>query len=341
MKSTQQLSTHSPILVLALTLALALPFSPPSSVQAQNAAPATAAVDPGKFPEVVARVNGLPISKTELLTQATLVRAQIKRAGGGDPSSDLTFYRLVLEGLVNELLIFDDAKKRNLLATDREIEHFFKGLQGAYPDEASFTKALTEQGTDVVKVKAQLRQSLSIEKAMRQDMLAKAKVSEDEARSLFDQTRDRYVNPEAILTRHILLKIDPAAGPAAKEKARQRLEQIRRRVIAGEDFAKLARELSEDSETASRGGELPWAVPGKTSQGQMLLKLALDEISPIIESERSISIVQVLQKRPSQPIPFEQVKAKLMAEMEKNNFTGLIQDRLDALRAAAKIELAI
>lgn len=68
-----------------------------------------------------------------------------------------------------------------------------------------------------------------------------------------------------VKARHILIKAD-LSDPASRQRAIERLEEIKQRIAAGESFAELAREYSEDPYSAERGGDLGWA-PKDTYQG--------------------------------------------------------------------------
>ena len=77
------------------------------------------------------------------------------------------------------------------------------------------------------------------------------------------------------------------------------LEAVRDRAMAGEDFALLAKEFSEDPGSASRGGDLEWLSLGKTAPAfeKMMTTSPLQEISPVFESEFGFHFLQVLGQR--------------------------------------------
>jgi peptidyl-prolyl cis-trans isomerase SurA len=96
--------------------------------------------------------------------------------------------------------------------------------------------------------------------------------------------------------RHILIRTDELTGDAA---AQARLKDIRKRIKAGADFAELAREYSNDTATASNGGDLGWVNPGDmvpTFEAQ-INKLATGEISEPFKTGFGWHIVQVLKRR--------------------------------------------
>ncbi len=114
-----------------------------------------------------------------------------------------------------------------------------------------------------------------------------------------DGTRGGESGPvlvEQIHARHILMRPNEVQDDAT---TRQRLGTLRDRILAGEDFGALASVTSEDPGSATRGGDLGWAVPGTYDPQfeETLAKLAENEISEPFRTQFGWHIVQLLGKR--------------------------------------------
>ena len=96
-------------------------------------------------------------------------------------------------------------------------------------------------------------------------------------------------------TRHILVRLNEVVS---EQEARRRLAEIRARVVAGADFAELARTQSEDA-TAARGGELGWVAPGDTVPEfeQVVMALAPGEVSQPVQTPFGWHLIQVMERR--------------------------------------------
>ena len=152
-----------------------------------------------------------------------------------------------------------------------------------------------------------------------------AKVPADEAaqRAWYEEHKEEYTQPEQVHARHILVKTEGRTDAEAQKI----LEGARARLAAGEDFAALARELSEEPAAKTSGGDL-----GFFSRGQMVP--AFEEaafgaepgtlVGPI-KSDFGWHLIQVLEKRPAGTQPFEQVRP-------------MIAQRLSAERTAEMAE---
>ncbi len=96
--------------------------------------------------------------------------------------------------------------------------------------------------------------------------------------------------------RHILVKPNEIL---TKEDALEKTNKLRERIVAGEDFADLAREFSEDAGTALKGGELGWSTSGQFVPvfENTAADLAIDEMSEPVLSQFGWHIIQVTGRR--------------------------------------------
>ncbi|MEM1202827.1 MAG: peptidylprolyl isomerase [Acidobacteriota bacterium] len=302
-------------------------------------AQAPEAADASAFPAVVAKVNGIEISKAELLTQASIVRAQARAGGGIPPVPSREFYRQILEGLVGETLIYDEGLRTGVVATDGEVERAIAGMREQAGDPAAFEATLEAQGTTLERLQGQIRRTLTIQKMLQSGLGAEAKVSEDEVRRFYDDNRERLTIPPRLRLRHILAKAEDPNDPESLRKARGRLAEIRSRVEAGGDFAELAREYSDDSDTRARGGELPPFTPSDSSTDQRLAALKPGEMSNIEQTDHGFHIVQMIEQLPARTLPYEEVKGEIAQRLETARTKIAVQERVGTLRETAKVEL--
>jgi peptidyl-prolyl cis-trans isomerase D len=107
-------------------------------------------------------------------------------------------------------------------------------------------------------------------------------VPDADTEAYYKEHRAEFERPKRLKTSHILVRVPPTGGSEAENKSRAKVEEAIRRAKAGEDFGKLAREMSEDTATAPQGGDL-----GFVGKGEMLpqfeeptFALKKGEISP-------------------------------------------------------------
>jgi peptidyl-prolyl cis-trans isomerase SurA len=120
---------------------------------------------------------------------------------------------------------------------------------------------------------------------------------------------------------------------------RSELEAVRTRAIAGEDFALLAKEFSEDPGSASRGGDLEWLSLGKTAPAfeKMMTTSPIQEISPVFESEFGFHFLQVLGQR-TEDLTEEVIKDRAYGIIFARKYDEELENSLRTMRAEAFVE---
>jgi peptidyl-prolyl cis-trans isomerase D len=167
-----------------------------------------------------------------------------------------------------------------------------------------------------------------------------SKVSVDDAqlKAFFEEqktkTPDRFSQAEQRRVRHILLPVnDPKEDAAVKLKA----EGILKRAQGGEDFAKLAKEFSQDPGSAAQGGDLGWSEKkvfvGPFADAAFSMKV--DEIRGPVKTQFGYHILKLDGIQPPAVKTFEQSKAELETEYKRNEAERLFNNAQDQLADAA------
>jgi peptidyl-prolyl cis-trans isomerase D len=180
------------------------------------------------------------------------------------------------------------------------------------------------------------------------DFAALAAPSDDEVKAYYDEHRDdRFTAPEEVRARHILIKLPPAADEKARAAARTKAEDVLAKVKKGADFAKLAQEVSEDTGTASKGGDL-----GLFSRGHMVpafdaAAFALEPggVSDIVETPFGFHIIKVEEKVPGGQKPLEAVRDEIVKTLTAEKGLELARkqaesDRRDVVHGKSLSEVA-
>lgn len=136
--------------------------------------------------------------------------------------------------------------------------------------------------------------------------------------------------------RHILIKTNVLMTDT---QAQTKLDDLRKQILAGADFATLAKQYSEDTDSASQGGDLGWLDPGTTVPAfeQQMAKLQVGQISEPFKSQYGWHILQVLGRRKSDQTA-EMTKNKAYEEIYKRKSEQTIQDWLSQLHGSSYIE---
>lgn len=172
------------------------------------------------------------------------------------------------------------------------------------------------------------------------DVAATIDVSEEALREFYEEQRARFESTEERRARHILIE---AGGDT--EAARAEAEQVLARLNAGEDFAAVATEASDDVGTASQGGDLGWIGRGMLTGPfeDALFEMAAGEVRGPVQSAFGFHVIRLEEIRAADTQPFEAVRDELVAEMQTTRASDLFYERanrLDELAFDAYDELA-
>ncbi|HTH94160.1 MAG TPA: SurA N-terminal domain-containing protein, partial [Rhodocyclaceae bacterium] len=181
------------------------------------------------------------------------------------------------------------------------------------------------------------------------DFAQKVQVSDADIKSWYDSHQKDYTRPEERRASHILILADKSAKPEAIKAAEAKAESILAQVKKSPaDFAKLAKQYSQDPGSASNGGDL-----GVVERGAMVkpfedsvYSLKQGEISGIVRTDYGFHIIQLTSLKPAHVQPLAEVKASIAADLKAqtagkkyaeaaDTFTNTVYEQADSLKPAA------
>ena len=143
-------------------------------------------------------------------------------------------------------------------------------------------------------------------------------VSDAEIETVYTAQKDnRFTTKERVQARHILLNVAPDAAEEDKADVRTAITALRERVKAGEDFAALAEEHSEDTASGAKGGDLGFFTRGRMVKEfeEAAFSLPVGEVSDIVETQFGFHIIKVEAKEAEQARPLEEVAEEIREEL--------------------------
>ena len=163
----------------------------------------------------------------------------------------------------------------------------------------------------------------------RATVAAEIDTSEEALRRYYEEQQDRFATSEERRTRHILMTVGEGGSEEALARANAALERAR----AGEDFAALAAELSDDPGTSGQGGDLGWIARGTLGGTfeEALFALQVDEISDVVESDFGYHVLRLDELRAGDVQTFEEVQDELRTQFQDEGADALFFDRANQL----------
>lgn len=249
--------------------------------------------------KVVSQVGGELVLLSEIEDQYALLAS---REQGEMPADARCF---ILDQVMASKLLVNQAKLDSIEVSDEEVEaqldaRFQQILQYMNGDVKQFEEYY---GQTIPEVKEAFREDLKnqlLTERMRSQIMANITVTPNEVKEFYAEIPADslpYFNAEVEVAE---LVIKPVVNEAEKQKAKDELTILRRRIVQeGEDFAELAKANSDDFGSARIGGDLGWAQRGKfvPEFEAAAYKLEAGEMSPVFESPFGFHILQLLERR--------------------------------------------
>jgi len=288
----------------------------------------------------VAVVNGSVITRDEFDREMSLVWRRFASTGQPVSNSQLSeMEKKVLENLIDRELLFQETQARGIKVEEGAINEQIKTLKKRFPDEEQFKSALVRMNLSEADVRSQIGKGLAIQTFIGKEFEEKASVSGKEAKAYYDNHPESFKQPEQVHAKHILIKVAPEADESQKSAAHKKIEAIQEKLKKGEDFATLAREVSEGPSSV-KGGDL-----GYFGRGQMVkpfqdaaFALAPGEVSGIVETRFGYHLIKVIEKKPETIIAYDEVKAELQEYLKGKKVETHLNTYIKELKGKAKVE---
>jgi peptidyl-prolyl cis-trans isomerase C len=310
----------------------------PAAAPAIPATPPPAPV-PQQLPDVLARVNSEAVKKSDF---DLLVRNVELNNGPIPPDRRDEILRKILDDLVTYTMLKQEAKARNIEVAEAEIEQQIAVMKQEARSEAAFTKALADRKMTVERLKADARVQLAISKMMNAQVAGAAEATDADAKAFYDKNPDKFKRGESVRASHILIRVSDKAPEEEKKKARARIDAVLKRAKAGEDFAVLAREHSQDG-SAAQGGDLNYFVKGQMVApfDQAAFALKPNEISDVVTTEFGYHIIKVIDHKAAGTVPLEEVADNVKKFLSEQKKQETAQAFINQVKQKSKIEVLI
>jgi peptidyl-prolyl cis-trans isomerase SurA len=273
---------------------------------------------PTPSPEVLATVNGKEILAAEL---DRAYKLSLDPSAPAPSKEEVAMRRLqVLHNLIQEEILQQRAAKLNLVATDEEVDAKVTDLKAPLTQE-EFDRQLKERNQTLEDLRHEIRRQLTTNKLVNKEIESKINITDAEISSYYEAHKSDYnlVEPDYHLARIVVtnqpskqvtnLQNNKASNDA---EAKKKIQSLHGRLDAGESFASVAAQFSEEPSTSSNSGDaglfpesqlrsLPevFAAIDKLKAGQWT------DVLPIAQGEGSgrkvvgYAIYQLLERRPA------------------------------------------
>jgi len=288
----------------------------------------------------VAVINGVVITQAHFDKELKVNLERVSRQGKQISEEQITALKKdVLDGLIEREVLYQESQKAGIKIDEQKVNDQMAGIKKRFPNEEEFKKALASMGLTEEEVRTQIQRGLSIRGLIDQKVANKIVVTDEETKAYYDGNPQFFKQPEQIKASHILIKVEPTADDATKAAARKKIEDIRKKLTDGGDFAELAKEYSEGP-SAPKGGDL-----GYFRRGQMVkafddtaFSMKINEVSGLVETRFGYHLIKVYDKKPEQTLAYAEVKDKIAQRLKQEKIEKGATAYVENLKKDAKIE---
>lgn len=292
--------------------------------------------------EVWAEVDGQPILREQV---ERYYRSRLKAGSDpGNPEQALSFKLSVLNELINNQILVAHATRSRITVTEAEVDTRVAELQSPYSKE-EFQKKLSDQGLEPSDLRQEVRHSLIIDKLINKEITSRLAVTDAEIAEYYQRNKTSFNVPE---TEYHLAQIEVTPGADSQVRnmknddaknplaAERKIQALYARLRAGDDFATVAQEYSEDPRTAAGGGDMGFipisSLDSNPPLKQVVTALKVGQISGIIRTPSGFHVVKLLarenagQRQLSDPQVQSAIRRTLMNEKEQLLKAAYIED---------------
>jgi peptidyl-prolyl cis-trans isomerase SurA len=308
------------------------------------AAPVAPAADPVLVEQIVAKVNGDIITRTELDRELQQLEAGL-RARGAKPEQIQKEVEArqpdLLRDRIDALLLIQRGKDLNL-NVDQEVSRYLGQIQSqnkiADPDK--FQAWIREQtGMSFEDFRSETRNGILSQRVIGQEVSSKINIPRAEVEKYYEEHKDEFVRKERIFLREIFVSNEGRTMEEAEKKATELLNRARR----GERFAELARDNS-DSVSAPEGGAMPpFERAGDFALDATIAEQVWDKprnhITDLIKRENGFLILRVEMQHREGLAELDEVENEVREKLYEPRVRPRIREYLTELRRDAFLEI--
>jgi peptidyl-prolyl cis-trans isomerase C len=329
-----------------LIVAQGLSAAPGPADHAASTKPAPKASD--LFPDViVAKGKGVEVKRSQLDDAMVSIKSTIAARGQPLPPEEVNrLEQQILDRLIQIQLLLLKATDSDKAVGKETCAKRLEVIKARAGSDEILNRQLKSVGTSPEELQTKMTEESTAQIVLEREL--KINVSDADVKKYYDDNPSKFEQPEMVRASHILLGTrDPETNKEASDEQkaakRKKAEELLKRARAGEDFAKLAKENSDDPGSKDKGGEYQFA------RGQMVpefeaaaFSLKTNEVSDVVTTQFGYHIVKLSEKIPAKKVELAKVAPEVrdyLKQQEMQKRQQDLQDYLEKLKKDSAVEI--
>jgi parvulin-like peptidyl-prolyl isomerase len=283
----------------------------------------------------VLKVNGVEITPGQL----AIAKYKVTDDRPSLTGNDAAVTKAAVDLLVTQVLLADSAREAGITVTEKDVKKGIASLQASLGGKAAFNDQLRKLGAGQDELKELATRRMAAQRYIDSVVAPTVTVTEAEARAHYENPENQITHADQAHVKMVFVNAPPGLSEKEDTAARARIDEAERRVLAGEDFGAVAREISDDM-SKSNGGDFGW-VESRAIPPKFLGKVwALEpgEMTEVLRGDFGYGILLVVDKRARGPYPFEEMREQVTSQLRKSRVDAAVASQVATRRAAAKVE---
>jgi peptidyl-prolyl cis-trans isomerase SurA len=305
---------------------------------------AAMAAEIGVVEEIIAKVNGDIITRSEIERSRQQLEAELKQRGVSASELASTVAEKekdLLRERIDQLLLVQKGKELNI-SVEQEVSKYIAELQttSGIADPDKFQQWVRENtGQPYEDYRSEVRNGFLTQRTVRQEVGGRINIPRAELQKYYDEHKSEFMRQDMVFLREILISTegkDDAGIAAADKKARD----LSARAKKGEKFHELARQHS-DSVTKNQYGELGGFTRGQLNKQIEDIVFGQERgfVSDPIRVANGFLILRLEEKHKAGQASFEEVENEIVEKLYMGRFQPQVRDYLTKLRYEAFLEI--
>lgn len=272
-----------------------------------------------KMDKIIAIVNEDVITEDELNLFMRMLGSEEGDFAQIDP---VAFKKMLLNRMIEDRLILQEAKRLELKPDEKIIEDRIKDIKQKAGSDRAFEEALKSEGISLNEIREKLKNQLLIYLVIEKEVKAKANVSPKEVTDYFQQHRDEFMTPETLVVDSIFVK------------DKETIEKVAGELAEGKEFKDVSETYSQKSSIGDvRRGQL------KKDLEDFIFGLNIGQSSEPFQVEDGFYIFLVKERHALASETLDGVKDKVIAQLEKAKMEKILKEWLLTLKEKAYISI--
>jgi peptidyl-prolyl cis-trans isomerase SurA len=249
--------------------------------------------------------------------------------------------REVLERLIDDELILQQATELKLTVTSEQVDSSIEEIKRQNNiDDAQLAEALRGQGMSMAAYRSDLKKQLLRFRVINIAVGSRVTISDDDVKTYYDRHMKSGANVQ-VRASHIFVAIPEGADASVIAEKQAQAKRLLDRALAGEDFAKLAREASDDPATRAEGGDLGYFGKDMLPKAieEMVFAMKPGEVRGPVRADRGFHVIKLVDRKTKDPKPLDDVKDDVRMQLRQKEMERQTKSYLADLRKKTLVDI--